>query len=82
MRDMPSDPADGQSRFLVGGPRVIWTDYERIKWLRRAIAETSIRLQMLQRDRVGNHDGIFLEEACLAFYSRQLHKIQSKVLVA
>ena len=82
MRDMPSGPAGGQFRFLVGCPRVAWTDYERIKWLRRAIAEASIHLQMLRCDQAENRDVIFLEEARLTFYSRQLQRIQSKVLVA
>jgi hypothetical protein len=68
-----------EMEFLLGGPIATWSDFERIKIIKRKIAGSLARLDVLRQTPQRNAAIVYQEELQLAAYSRELHEIESRI---
>jgi len=67
---------DDECGFLIGNDRFGWTDFQRVKYLRRFLRDGNRRLELLKRDPLGNTEQIEHEKARIAATKGELERLE------
>jgi len=67
---------DDESGFLISNDQFGWTDFQRVKYLRRLLRDSSRRLDLLKRDPLGNAEQIEHEKARIAAAKGELERLE------
>lgn len=66
----------------VGRAPILWTDYERARYLRTLIAESWARLAELRCAPTSNAQSLSLEQAILAGFKREMEACEASLFLA